>query len=70
MQKGGHKTFNEMGQMYILLLEIYVDKVPVEDLGNNRSPSSTLHVVKGDQVGTGGWSVIKYNLPSPVHLQS
>ena len=33
-------------------------RVPVEDLGNNRHPSPTLHVVKGDLVCLGGWSVI------------
>ena len=38
------------GQRYTLLLD--------EDLGNNRRPSLALHVVKGDLVGPGGWSVI------------
>ena len=33
-------------------------RVPVEDLGNNRHPSPSLHVIKGDLVGPGGWCVI------------
>ena len=33
-------------------------RVPM-DLGNNRHPL-ILHVVKGDLVGPGGWSVINY----------
>ena len=32
-------------------------RVPVEDLGNNATPL-TLHVIKGDLVGPGEWSVI------------
>ena len=47
-----------MGQKYTLLLDGGLHKrVPGEDMGNKSHPSPCI-VVKGNQVGTGGSSVI------------
>ena len=34
------------------------ERVPMEDMGKNRRPSMSIHVIKGNLVGPGGWSVI------------
>ena len=49
-------------EKYTLLLEEFLrQRVPVEDLGNNRPINP--HVVKGNEVGPPGWSVRSDDLP-------